>query len=105
MKTKNLSGTQRNGKHGKELHMESVGAKKDPRADSFAHAGFLERLIIIYRAILSYVVLIIFLFVPTMWLKKKYALAVARLPEFKKFEFFRSMFKVIDEDKKLRGRK
>lgn len=85
--------------------MEIVGAKKDPRADSFAHAGFLERLIIVKRAIQSYVVLIIFLFVPTMWLKKNYVLAVARLPAFKKFEFFRSMFKLIDEDKKLRGRK
>jgi hypothetical protein len=52
------------------------------------------------RAILSYVTLIVFLILPTMGMRRRFALGVARLPVWKEFEFFTSMYRVIAEQRK-----
>jgi len=79
---------------------ETPTARADPRYDSFAEAGFRGRLTILLRAFLSFWALVGFLFLPTMKLKSAYALAIARLPLFKEFAFFRAMFSIIDEAKR-----
>jgi len=56
-----------------------------------------KKSVLIGRAILSYSALILFLLLPTMALKKFFALGIARLPIWKEFEFFTSMYKVIKE--------
>lgn len=60
----------------------------------------IEKITIVKRLIQSFIVLTIFLFLPTMRLKRNFTLAVARLPMWKNFEFFAAMFKLIDESKK-----
>ena len=49
------------------------------------------------RAALSFVVLSVFVLLPTLRLKSRFALAVARMPVWRRYEFFRAMFKVIDQ--------
>ena len=75
-------------------------APADPRYDSFAEAGPRGRLVILSRAFLSFWALVGFLLLPTMRLKTAYALAIARLPLFKSFGFFRAMFSIIDDAKR-----
>lgn len=60
----------------------------------------IEKFVIIKRVIQSFIILTIFLFLPTMRLKRDFTLAVARLPLWKQFDFFATMFKIIDESKK-----
>jgi hypothetical protein len=72
----------------------------DPRHDSFADAGCRGRMVILQRALLSYAGLMGYLLMPTMEMRTRYVLAVARLPTFQEFHFFRSMFQLIDEAKK-----
>jgi hypothetical protein len=57
-----------------------------------------EKLTVAYRFVLSYSVLLLYLIVPTMALKKRYILAVAKLPVWKNFDFFLAMFRLIRED-------
>lgn len=76
---------------------EIRAAPTDPRYDSFAEAGFRGRVTILFRAFLSFWALVGFLLLPTMKLRAAYALAIARLPLFKSFGFFRAMFSIIDE--------
>ena len=78
---------------------ETAADRSDPRFDSFAEAGPRGRVIILSRAFLSYWALVGFLLLPTMKLKSAYALAIARLPLFKAFGFFRAMFSIIDDAK------
>ena len=46
--------------------------------------------------------IVIFLLLPTMWLRSRFALAVAKLPVWKQYEFFTAMFTIIKEDDKGR---
>jgi len=61
-----------------------------------------RKIVLIGRAILSFFVLVIFLLLPTMWLRSRFALAVAKLPVWKQYEFFTAMFTIIKEDDKGR---
>lgn len=79
---------------------EAPPAHADPRYDSFAEAGLRGRLIILYRAFLSSCALVGFLLLPSMKLKSSYALALARLPMFRAFGFFRAMYAIIDDAKR-----
>lgn len=63
----------------------------------------IERLIVIKRFIQSVIVLTVFLFIPTMKLKSSFVMAVARLPVWQQYEFFRSMSIVMDQDRKGKG--
>ena len=63
-----------------------------------------SKIVLIGRSILSFVVLSIFLLLPTMRLRARFALAVARLPVWKQYEFFTAMFTIIKEDKESRNR-
>ena len=55
------------------------------------------------RATLSFLVLSAFLLIPTIRLKSRFALAVARLPVWRRYEFFRVMFDIIEREKPGRG--
>jgi len=50
------------------------------------------------RAMLSFVTLSTFLLIPTMRFKARFALAVARLPIWKQYDFFEVMFKIIEQE-------
>ncbi len=65
--------------------------------------SLIERLIIIKRFIQSVVVLTMFLFIPTMRLKSLFVMAVAKLPVWQQYEFFRSMNIVMEQDEKSKG--
>lgn len=54
-----------------------------------------NKCILVKRAVLSYCVLTVFLFLPTMWLRKRFVLAIARLPLWKEFDFFKAMYAII----------
>jgi hypothetical protein len=51
------------------------------------------------RAALSFLVLSTFLLIPTIRLKSRFALAVARLPVWTRYEFFRVMFDIVEHEK------
>ena len=53
--------------------------------------------VIIWRAVQSYIALSVFLILPTMGLRRNWALLVARLPAWREFDFFRAMDQVIAE--------
>lgn len=59
-----------------------------------------KKSVLIGRAILGYSALILYLFLPTMWLKKAFVLGIARLPLWKEFEFFAAMYEIIENGKK-----
>jgi hypothetical protein len=44
-----------------------------------------------------------FLFIPTMRLKSLFVMAVAKLPVWQQYEFFRSMNIVMEQDEKSKG--
>ena len=77
--------------------IQKIG-KTDRRFDSFADADAVGKLIIVKRAIQSYCALILFLMLPTMWLKKNYIFFLARFPVFRKFEYFCSMLQIISDN-------
>jgi hypothetical protein len=51
------------------------------------------------RAALSFLVLSAFLLIPTIRLKSRFALAIARLPVWRRYEFFRVMFDIIEQER------
>ena len=51
------------------------------------------------RAALGLIVLSVFVLLPTLRLKSWFALAVARLPVWRQFEFFRVMFQIIERER------
>ncbi len=82
---------------------EAPPAPADPRYDSFAEAGARGRVVILYRAFLSYWALVGFLLLPSMKLKSAYALALARLPMFRAFGFFQAMHAIVDDAKRKKA--
>jgi hypothetical protein len=62
-----------------------------------------HRTVRVGRAALSFLVLSAFVLIPTIRLKSRFALAVARVPIWRRYEFFRVMFAIIEQEKP-RGR-
>ena len=58
------------------------------------------RLILYKRFIQSFLVLVVFLLLPTMSMRTYYVLLVARLPVWKNFAFFQAMFRIIEDNAK-----
>ncbi len=62
-----------------------------------------HRTVRVGRAALSFLVLSTFVLIPTIRLKSRFALALARLPVWRRYEFFRVMFDIIEQAKPGRG--
>jgi hypothetical protein len=62
-----------------------------------------HRTVRVGRAALSFLVLTVFVLIPTIRGKSRFALALARMPVWRRYEFFRVMFDIIEKEKP-RGR-
>lgn len=76
-----------------------MGKERNVPGNDEVGVMFIEKLIVAKRFIQSVVILWVYLCLPTMWLRSRFALAIARFPVWKQYDFFAAMFRIIAEEK------